>query len=140
VKPPEYVLGMDAQLPGLGTNDFGEALIRGQVHLSNLVDQSALKLNCVTLVGDGGLSLLIPFGAAALRFDILAHLAIIEFLALLSDLLVDPIKFKLSDHHNWVGVLELVEKRSVLLDDGEDDLFGLWGDHCKVYGILTKHL
>jgi hypothetical protein len=134
VKPPENVLRVDAQLPGLGTNDFGEALIRGQVHLSNLVDESALKLNCVTLVGDGGLSLLIPFGSAALRFDILTHLAIIKFLALLSDLLVDAIEFELGDHHDWVGVLELVEKRSVLLDDGEDELFGLWRDHCKVYG------
>ncbi len=134
MKPSKNVLGVDAQLPGLGTNDFGQALIRGQVHLSNLVDESALKLNCVTFVGDGGFSLFIPFGCASLRLDILAHFAIIEFVSLLSDLLVDPIEFKLGDHHDWVGVLELVEKRSVLLNEGEDELLGLWGDHCKVYG------
>ena len=102
VKPPKNVLRMNAQLPGLGTNDLGQALIRGQVRLSNLVDQSALKLHRVTLVRDRRLSLLIPSRPASFRFDILAHLPIIEFLALFSDLLVYAIEFELADHDHWV--------------------------------------
>jgi hypothetical protein len=139
VKPPKNVLRMNAQLPGLGTNDLGQALIRGQVRLSNLVDQSALKLHCVTLVRDRRLSLLIPSRPASFRFDILAHLPIIEFLALFSDLLVYAIEFELADHDHWVRVLELVEKGCVLLDDREDEGFGLGWDHGKLYGKLNSY-
>jgi hypothetical protein len=71
VEPAENVLGMDVQLAGFGADDFGQALIRGQVQFANFLDQFALEFHCVALVSNGGFSLLVLSGSAAFGLDIL---------------------------------------------------------------------
>jgi hypothetical protein len=47
--------------------------------------------------------------------------------------LINPIELEFADHDDGVGVLELLEERSVLLDGGDDEVFGFGRDHAKDY-------
>lgn len=104
------------------------------------MDQFAFEFHCVALVCDGCLSLLILSGSATFGLDIFMQLPIIQFFSLFLNLLINPVEFEFADHDDGVGVFELLEKRSVLLDGGDDEVFGFGRDHVKDYKDKLNNL
>ena len=54
--------------------------------------------------------------------------------------MINPVEFEFADHDDGVGVFKLLEKRSVLLDGGDDEIFGFGRDHVKDYKDKLNNL
>ena len=67
------------------------------------------------------------------------NLTVIEFVSLFFYLLIDSIELELADHDDGVGVFKFLEDGSILFDDGDEVIFGIWRDHEKNYKGKIKN-
>ena len=119
MKPSEDILRMNVKLSCFGSNNFGQSSIRLLVQFFNSLDEFSFKINSITPVGYGSFSFLILF-VFTFSFYIFIELTEIELGSFFNDFLVDPIKFELTQHYDWVGIFEPFELRSILLDSCYD--------------------